>query len=516
MKKTAWAILILFALSWLATAADTQEIQPLSLEDAIVKALKNNLDLQIAMANPDISQQLLSKSRSLFVPQLTLNYRRNQTNQPTTSAIEGGTVVTNKLDSLNLALSQKIALGGTLQVQFANSRTFNTSLFSSYNPYYNSGLNFSLTQPLLKNFGTSVTKYNIYVAINNEQQSVFALRQNIIDLIYSVEQAYWDLVYAYQNLGVQQKSVQLARDLLKQNEAQVRVGVSAPMDILTAQAEVAARESDLLSAQNTVEIMDKNLRVILNLNELKAKLNPTDMPIFRAVETDFNGFLLEALDKRPDIQQVRLDLKNKNLGVRYTRNQLLPQLDLTAQYYTSGISGDKLIFNGNPLFGGTVIGVIKGDIGQAMKDVLASVYRNYTLALQLSVPLKNDSARADYAQAQLALKQSLLQLKKTESTIFSDVKQIVTDLEYSKKQVEATRISRELQEQKLQAEQKKLAVGLSTNYLVLQYQRDFATAQVAELNAIIINNLAFSRLSKVLGTTLEKHQIEFSNFLPQR
>jgi outer membrane protein TolC len=238
-----------------------------------------------------------------------------------------------------------------------------------------------------------------------------------------------------------------------------------------------------------------------------------DTPVFAAIATDFDKFLLTALEKRPDIGQVRMELKSKNIEVRYYRNQLLPDLQVSASYYTSGLAGDRLIFEGDPLFGGTVIGVIKSDVWASMKDVLSNVYRNYSFGLQLSVPLKNDSARADLIQAQLALKQTLLQLKQTESTIYSDVKQIVMDIEYGLKLVDATRISRELAEQKLISEQKKLAVGLSYNYLVLQFQRDLANARIAELKAMIDYNLAMARINKVLGETFEAHHIEFNDFL---
>ena len=312
------------------------------------------------------------------------------------------------------------------------------------------------------------------------------------------------------------KSLDLARELLKQNEIQVKVGVSAPLDILTAKAEVASRESDQIQAENQVRLYEENLRKILNITDLKGTLKPVDTPVFAAIATDFDKFLLTALEKRPDIGQVRMELKSKNIEVKYYRNQLLPDLQVSASYYTSGLSGDRLIFEGDPLFGGTVIGVIKSDVWASMKDVLSNLYRNYSIGLQLSVPLKNDSARADLIQAQLALKQTLLQLKQTESTIYSDVKQIVMDIEYGLKLVDATRISRELAEQKLISEQKKMAVGLSYNYLVLQFQRDLANARIAELKAMIDYNLSMARINKVLGETFEKHHIEFSDFLQKR
>jgi outer membrane protein TolC len=210
-----------------------------------------------------------------------------------------------------------------------------------------------------------------------------------------------------------------------------------------------------------------------------------------------------------------MDLKSKNIDVRYFRNQLLPNLQLTASYYTKGLSGTPQDVDFSLLPVDATADTIGGNLSDSLRDALKSLYRNYSFGLQLSLPVFNTSARADLAQARLNLEQTLLTLKKIESTIYSDVKQIIMDLETTAKIVEANRISRELAEQKLVAEQKKLAVGLSTNYLVLQYQRDFSNAQIAELKSLIDHNLALSRVDKVRGTTLEKHRITFSELRPK-
>jgi outer membrane protein TolC len=289
------------------------------------------------------------------------------------------------------------------------------------------------------------------------------------------------------------------------------------MDVLTAQAEVAARESETLQAQSQIQTYEENLRRILNISQLPAAIVPQDKPAFIPLAADLNQFLLEALEKRPDIEQVRLELKNQNINVSYFRNQLLPDLQLTATYYTSGLSGDQVIWDGNPLLPDSkIIDILKGGFNDSLSETFKNTYRNFSIGLQLSIPVLNTAARADLAQAKLSLRQSMLQLKKIESTIYSEVKQIVMDLETNRKIVEANRISRELAEQKLSAEQKKLAVGLSTNYLVLQYQRDFSNAQIAELKSLIDYSLALSRVNKVLGSTLEKHQIEFTDFLTKK
>jgi len=513
MKKIFCLLLAVGLFSSLSLAQDN-DIQSMTLEEVIQQALKNNLDLQIEMTYPEISRSLLSKSRSIFVPIVNVDFSSGENNSPSSSALTGAEIETTKNTGLTVGLVQKLPTGGSFDVTLRNNRFSTNSRYSSYNPRFNSVLTFNLTQPLLKDFGFGPTRRGIRIAANNRQQSIFALKQQVIDLIYQTEEAYWNLVYSHQNLEVKEKSLQLAKDLLKQNEIQVRVGVSAPMDILTAQAEVAARESEALQARSQIQTYEENLRRILNISQSPAAIVPQDKPRFITLDADLNQFLLQALEKRPDIEQVRLDLKNKNIDVRYYRNQLLPDLQLAASYFTSGLSGDQLIWDGNPFFPESkIIDVIPGGFNDSLKDAFKNLYRNFSIGVQLSIPVLNTSARADLAQARLNLKQSLLQLKKIESTIYSEVKQIVMDLGTNLKIVEANRISKELAEQKLAAEQKKLAVGLSTNYLVLQYQRDFANALIAELKSLIDYNLALSRVNKVLGVTLEKNNIEFADFL---
>jgi len=514
MKKT----LVLFAFALLLSLsllAQEREIKALSLDEVIAQALKNNLDLQIEMTNPEISRALLDKSSAIFIPTLTVELGSGSTTTPSSSIFTGADIEKADSGSLGFTLSQNLLFGGSFSIGLDNSRNSTNSRYSQINPRYNSQLTFNLAQPLLKNFGLTATKRNVYIARNNRDKSIFALKQSVIDLIYQTEEAYWNLVYSHQNLEVKEKSLQLAKDLLKQNEIQVKVGVSAPMDILTAQAEVAARESETLQARSQIQTYEENLRRILNISQMPEAIVPRDKPQFNPDRADLNQFLLQALENRPDIGQIRMELKNKNIDVRYFRNQRLPNLQLTASYYTKGLSGTPQDVDFSLLPVDATADTIGGNLSDSLRDALKSLYRNYSFGLQLSLPVFNTSARADLAQARLNLEQTLLTLKKIESTIYSDVKQIIMDLETTAKIVEANRISRELAEQKLVAEQKKLAVGLSTNYLVLQYQRDFSNAQIAELKSLIDHNLALSRVDKVRGTTLEKHRIAFSELLPK-
>jgi outer membrane protein TolC len=506
MKKML-AIVMFVHLLALFGPAQEGPVKSLSLEEVIDQALKSNLDLQIEMTNPEVAKALLRKSRALFIPTVGLSFRKMSQTTPNASIVTGVDVEKPESVAYLFTLKQQLPIGGSLDVALQNTR-YSTNSFDVYiNPRYFSQLQFTLSQPLLKNFGLTATRRSIILARHNQDKSLATLRQQVIDLIYQTEEAYWNLAYSHQNLEVKEKSLQLAKDLLKQNETQVKVGISAPLDILTAQAEVAAREGEVLQARSQIQTFEENLRRILNLSQAPEAIVPADKPRFEPVQAEFNDFLEQALAKRPDIEQVRFDLKSKNVDVRYYRNQTLPDLQLTASYYTQGLSGTPLK-NGVP-----IPGVVGGDMGDALRDALKRLYENYSIGLQLSIPLANVSSRADLAQAKLSLEQSLLTLKKTESTAYSEVKQIIMDLETNAKIVDATRISRDLAEQKLAAEQKKLAVGLSTNYQVLQYQRDFADARIAELKALIDYSLALSRVGKVLGTTLERHGIDFAGFL---
>jgi outer membrane protein len=226
MKKIFYLGLALIVISSLGLAQD-KVVQSMTLDEVINQALKNNLDLQIEMTNPEIFRALRSKSTAIFFPTLAVDFNRASTTTPSSNIFTGADVAKADSGTLAFTLSQNLLFGGSLSVTLDNSRNATNSRYSQINPSYNSQLTFNLAQPLLKNFGLTATKRNIYIARNNMDKSIFALKQQVIDLIYQTEEAYWNLVYAHRNLAVKEKSLQLAKDLLKQNEIQVKVGVSA-------------------------------------------------------------------------------------------------------------------------------------------------------------------------------------------------------------------------------------------------------------------------------------------------
>ncbi len=232
------------------------------------------------------------------------------------------------------------------------------------------------------------------------------------------------------------------------------------------------------------------------------------------IETDFEKSLLEALNNRPDIRRAKLDLKNNNIRVKYARNQLLPDLQLTASYYTTGQGGDQLIYGPGDIFSPReVIGVITKDMWETLNDAVSNIYKNFSISLSLSLPLSFKKERAELAQARLNMKSAYLSLKKVESDIYAEVKEVVKELETNLKLVDSNKISLKLEEMKLKAEEKKLSVGLSTNYQVLNYQRDYVTAQTNKLKSIIDYKLSIAKINKVLANTFESYNIKFSKIV---
>lgn len=491
-----------------------EQKKQLSLKEAIFFALKNNLDLQIEMTNTDYFWNSLKINESIFVPTFNVDFTNSETNRPSTGVLSGAEIDKMKNLSLTLRLDQKLALGGNLSVQVENSKRESSSRFWNPNPILSSQLTFSLSQPLLKGFGTFATKKDIYIANNEYKKNRHQLRDQIINLVNNVENAYWNLVYAHQSLEATKMGLKQAKDLLRENEIKVRVGSAAKIEILEAQTSVANYESQVIQSEQNVQTAEETLKKILNMVQRVEPIEPLDKPDIKTISIDFNKFLHEALNNRPDIERARLDLKNYNILVKYARNQMLPDLQLTASYYTTGQGGDQLIYEGNPLFGPSIlVGSIEKDIWESMKDVISNLYRNYSIGLSLSIPLSFSREKAQLAQAKINLKRALLTLKNIENNIYSEVKEVLKELEARTKLVRANEIALKLNEQKLMAEKKKLAVGLSTNFYVINAQNEYLRALTNELRAKIDYNLTLAKINKTLARTFEANNIKFKDFV---
>ncbi|MCX7975021.1 MAG: TolC family protein [Candidatus Aminicenantes bacterium] len=483
---------------------------PLSLDDCIVLALKNNLNLAVEKFAPEIAETSASRAKEIFLPRFELNYGRQRQESPPYWWIQGATTIVTKYQDYSFSINQQLPIGGYLSLSFQSYRSDTNQAFQLINPRYGSTIRFDLTLPLLRDFGPKMSRREIILATKNAEVAWKQYEAAIAETIYAVEEAYWNLVFAIENLKVKQASLQLARDLLRKNQKEVEVGKLAPIELLNAEAEVASREAELIQAERVVERAEQILHNLLNLEadpqKAGAVIIPQDQPEFIPRKASAEEALNLALTKRPEIEQLKKNIEIREFNLAMAKNELLPRLDFQLAYWSPGISGDRLLYlNDNP-FLGVIVGREKGSASDSIRDALKLLYQNWTVGLNLSFPLSNLTSRANYASARLELERSQARLKSLEQQIRLEVSDTLRDIETNAKRVEALRIARERAEKRLQAEEKKMAVGLTTNYFVLQYQAELANARSLELRAIVDYILAWAKLEKITGQNFIRYQ----------
>jgi outer membrane protein TolC len=512
-----FAILVLLCPFFLRGQEKQEQVLALTLGDAIMRTLKNNYGVAIQILDPEISSLSVTKAREIFYPTLSFDYANRSTENASYSFLDAAENVVTKYYSYAGQISQLLPFGGTLSASLSNYRNNTNSNFQTINPRYSSTLRFDFQQPLLRGFGTKMTKYNILVSENNYEISEKSLEATVADIINTVTQAYWNLSYSIENLKVREQALQLAKDLLAKNQRAVEVGTLAPIEILSAQAEVATRQADILSAQADVKNNEDRLRTIINLPEAEMKLalpiKPLDTPQFIESKIEVDQALMTALENRPELKSLKVSVRNQDLNLSFAKNQLLPSLSLNASYWSPGISGDQILYSNNNPLTGQVIGTIPGGISNAVKDALGMKYKNWSVGLSLDIPLNSVFSKAAYAQAKLSLDQAMLQLKNQEQVIYLEIRNGVRTAQTNYERVQAYKVARELAEQKLQAEEEKLRVGLSTNFLVLSYQRDLSNARISELRAIVDYLISQANLDTSMGTSLKNNNISIDRLM---
>jgi outer membrane protein TolC len=324
-------IAALATLAFLAVSLSAQETPKtisLTLDECLVRALKNNLSIQVAVLGPENSDLSVRQALEKYLPNFSFGLAKRKSSNASYSWLESADMTLTKFNNYSAQVSETIPLGGTVTLGLTSAMTNTNQTGTTINPRYNSQLQFSFSQPLLRNFGVQMTQRDIVVARNNLDVSEIQFVQTVQDTIYRVIETYWNLVYSVENLKVQRKSLDLARDFLAKNERSVEIGTLAPLDVLAAQSEVATREANILSAEAAVKTGEDTIKNLLNFTpEEESGLEDVialDSPGFEERKIEVADALKVAMDKRPDLRISRIDLKTGDLNLRYARNQLSP------------------------------------------------------------------------------------------------------------------------------------------------------------------------------------------------
>ena len=502
-------VLLLFS----GLRAQSEKRINLSLEECLLRTIESNLEVAVEVINPELARLAVAGAGEKFLPALGFRFGRRSTNQASYSWIQASDSLTGTYSDYSAGVEQLIPTGGKLSLALESNMNDSNTRFQTINPYYGSTLTFDFSQPLLKDFGSKVSRNEILIARNNQKISESEFRDVLLRTIYSVDEAYWNLVYSIDSLEVGRQSLRLAQELLEKNQKEIEIGSLAPKEILSSQSEVALRRADILRGEAVVRDSMDRLRTLINLprEDRTTEIVPSDKPSFARREMSFEEALVQALENRPDLVSSRFDQKNKDIELGYTRNQLLPALNLNASYWSPGISGTQVLFLDNNPLSGIIAGKIPGDASQAFRDALDFKYQNWSVYLTLDIPFNTIFSRAAAAQAKLALEQSIRRQRHLEQQAELEVENALRAIRSNYDQVEAYGAARDLAQQKLRAEEAKFKAGLSSNYFVLQYQRDLAQARSLELRAIIDYNLSNSLLDKVLGISIKTRNINLAD-----
>jgi len=547
----------------------------LSLDDAISIALENNLDIYVQRFTPWIAETALLKAKAGGVPQSgssqlvvlgsgptgsfdpvitsALNWSRSSQpiNNPFTSGA-GSTAVpffTSYSANVNFGYSQLFHTGTSVSVAFNNNRSSTTLNDVIFNPALQSTMAFTISQPLLNGFGILPNTRFILEAKNTVKVAESQFEQQVITSATAVANAYWELVFDRENVKVQQAAVGVSHKLYEDNKKQLEIGTMAPLDVLTAESELATDTQNLILAQTTklqqetvlLNLITKNL---VSPDVLNVEVIPTT-PIATPDVTEnlaLADAVQEAWQKRPEIVQAQLNLKNAGIEVKATKNSLLPRADLFGQYSATGLNGNKVVttqtptgtfspdltvplvdqngnilnVNGTPAFAGiqnfnTTRALQPGGLPEALSTMINNNFPTYAFGLNITLPIRNRSAQADSARALLDERQIEVQYRQLQNSIVLNVRNAQIALQQDRAQVAAAEKAQTLAAQTLDAEQKKYQLGSSTSYNVVLRARDLTTAQGNLLRARVNLEEAAVNFNQAMGRTLEVNRIVVSD-----
>ena len=460
----------------------------LTLDEATARALERNLDLAVERLNPLIQDANLERLHAAYRPTLTSQVGHLARVQPPTSQLNGGVLVQNDTSTYNMGIAQALKWsGGDLAVTFNNNKQVTSATFSNFNPAFNTSFSATLTQPLLRDFWIDGTRQQLKVTAINREISDIQLKGTLATTVANVRNAYWELVFSVQAVDVARGSLDLADKLVQDNKARVEVGTMAPLDVVQSEAEAATRRQALAQAEAVMRSAELSLkRLIVNGTDdplWRSTLTPIDRPEFRSEPLDVEAAVRTALSSRTDLAQARKTLDSNDITIKFLRNQQMPALDLLANYGAAGLGGTQFVRGG--LGSSQVLETIPGGYGNAWRTLTGRDYPTWNFQVNFSYPLGGSAADAVYARSRVQRNQTAAQLKALELQVATDVTNAALQVESSLKSYEAATVARSLAETRLSAEQSRFEVGLSTNFFVVQAQRDLATAQNSELRALL-------------------------------
>ncbi|MCZ6492439.1 MAG: TolC family protein [Acidobacteria bacterium] len=440
------------------------------------------------------ARQVFIGPRGAFDPVAGLNFSVGRTTSPlNTLRVAGVPTVVANTTALQAFYTQGFTTGTSFSISFNTQRQSSTQQFLLFNPSFVSGYSLSVNQQLMNGFGFGVTRRFMNVAQNGRRIAREWFRQQVIDTVAQAQSLYWDLAASRDRLRAAEQALSVAERLHENNKKQAEIGTLAPLDVLTAEAEVAARERDRIVAETDSQMREAALKNVFS-KQIEPALRAARIEVTDSLpepqDAGIPGLeeaLSAAMRNRPEIRQAEGNILNQETAVQFTRNRLKPTLNIFARFATAGLTGG---------------------LGAVLRQVGRIDFPEYAVGFSLSFPLLNRSAQADDLRARLEQRQSETALQRTRNQIGLEVRNAVIGLMQTQAQVAAARKAVDRMEQTLDAEEKKLQAGVSIPYNVIQVQRDLLAAQLAAVEARAGYAKAVVQMDRATGVTLEKTGID--------
>lgn len=526
----------------------TIQTQPITLNEAIRRALENNNDIEVARTDVRIQETQLRSLQGFYDPSINVSptFTRNSVT---------GSRGTNDF-RLNAGLNKNIkAGGGTITSFFNNNRTENSfaqaqlsnnqNVSSSNTALFSSSVGIQYTQPLFRNFSIDSNRRQIKIQRKRLQQSDADFRRQTLDIISQVQRGYWDLVFALRDQQNKALNLNLAKENLRQIEAKISAGSAAPLERAEVATELANRETDALTAAQQVAISENTLKQLIlrdpTAAEWRESLVPTDQPVFGTDAVNLDDAIKDAVDNRPELRRLRLEREINDIDIKFFKNQTKPQIDLNSTFSLNGLaqsaaqqsngttvipqfSGNEEILrqNLNLLLANSNLATIAnpnivvtpsnspifGGYSTALGNIFRSDAPNYSVGITFSFPLRNQTAKANLAGARIQQEQIAAQTRSQEQIVVTEVRNAVQAVETARQRVFTSRRARENAQIQLDGERKLFDNGRSTTFLLFQRENALANARNSEIRAETDYNKALADLQRATSTTFRINNIE--------
>ena len=504
--------------------SEKQEFEGVTLEQSIALALQNNTGLEISRLNPILATNEVRRARSVFDPAVFGSVGKARSKSPLSSSspftAEGRETFQDNVN-WDVGIGKNLLSGGALSLDWTNSRlAMPPNVGTLLVPRYDTTLSLSLNQPLLRNFGWRYALLQVDVASNVEEAAFFEYQAQIANLVSRVEASYWVLVLSIENVRVQHRGLELARELLRQNQGRFDVGALPRTAVLESEAEVARREADLVRAENMERIARDQLSSLINARNEDADgiaiLDPIDRPTLTVYEIDTRSSFDRAISTRPELIAARLDVNSRALLERAAQNQLLPRLDFVGSFGLNGLGGrnagpitlgENIVINADPR--------VDGGYENALHLLTDGRFYQYSAGVRIEVPLNNTAAKAEYAQSRIESERSKLTLRQLEENVTLEIKNAIDNVHAHLKGIDATRIARELAEENVRNQQARYDVGLATTKDLIDFQERLTRAEQAAIAALTAYNTDLAELRRVDGTLLDYRNVEVRRVDPE-